>query len=85
MREIDRSPSEYYIRYLISRQPPSPPEEEPEPPSEDEDDDGRDYDDDEEGWDPGEVIGQLERLRLDGISPSYVRKLRDEMMPFPEI
>lgn len=80
MREAVRSPCEYYIRYLISRQqielpdPPPPPEPE----------EGEEPEEPESKFIPDEIIRHLDKLQLDGLSHSYIRNLIETMEPFPE-
>jgi hypothetical protein len=76
MIEVQRSPSEYYIRYLISTDPPT--EEERDAPADEEDDF------DSPSWSPDEIIRHLESAGLESVSPSYIRSLRNSMLPFPE-
>lgn len=77
MREATRSPSEYYIRYLISRDPYDPVLEEDVPAEEEQDDEGRIV------WSPVGIMEHLKSVGLDGINHSYIRGLREQMLPIP--
>lgn len=77
MREATRSPSEFYIRYLISKDPYDPVQGDGVPAEEEQDDQ------DQLVWSPVGIMDHLKGIGLDGISLSYIRNLREEMLPIP--
>lgn len=84
MRELNHSPSEYYIRYLITRQYKERSDRlllkafpELQAPGEE-----------EEGElsliDPDEIKGWLDALQIDSLSYSYIEDLYEQLKPFPD-
>ena len=72
MKEIPRSPSEYFIRFLLSKQYLENPDS---PEAEVGDVTGR--------FVPDDILRYLETLQLDGLNHQYIREVIASMLPFP--
>lgn len=74
-----RSPCEYYIRYLITRQQLELPDI-----SDIEPEDAGDLDDPDSKFKPSLIIQHLDNLQLGRVGRSYINSLIDSMEPFPD-